>query len=864
MSSRLFSASAQEQTTPTKSFKTFSHIFQQCSSGGALIPGKQAHARMIVSGFEPTVFVTNCLMQMYVKCCSLEYACNVFEGMHQRDVVSWNTVIFGYAGCGNMEVAQSLFDIMPVRDVVSWNSLISGYLQNGEHQKSIDVYLYMGSMGVAFDRTTFAIVLKVCSVMEEFGLGIQIHSLAVKMGFNIDVVTGSALLDLYAKCKRLDYSLQVFHELPEKNSVSWSAVIAGCVQNDHFIKGLEMFRKMQRAGIEVSQSTYASVFRSCAGLSTYKLGSQLHGHAIKAVFGSDIIVGTAILDMYAKSESISDARKLFNRMSNRSLQSYNAIIIGYAQSGQGFEALQLFQLLHNSGLGFDEISLSGALGACAVIKGHLEGLQLHALAVKSNLMSNTCVANAILDMYGKCGDLIEASHVFEEMMIRDDVSWNAIIAAHEQNENQEETLQHFVSMLHSGIEPDEFTFGSVLKACASQQALDHGREIHGRIIKSAIAMDLFVGGALVDMYCKCGMMEEAEKIHDKTEEQTMVSWNAIISGFSQQKQTQNAQRFFSRMLETGVKPDNFTYATVLDTCANLTTVGLGMQIHAQIIKQELQSDVYISSTLVDMYSKCGNMQDSQLIFEKAPKQDTVTWNTMICGYAHHGLGEDALKVFENMQLENVKPNHSTFVSVLQACAHIGHVEKGLNYFNSMQNDYGLHPKLEHYSCLVDIIGRSGQVREALRIIEEMPYEADAVVWKTLLSLSKVHGDVEVAERATNRILELDPQDSAAYVLLSNIYADSGMWNEMSKVRKTMSCNKLKKEPGCSWIEVKDKVHAFFVADKAHPRFTEIYETLHVLIDEMKLGGYVPFIHFDIVVEEQDQEEELRTLIHNIV
>lgn len=816
---------------------------------------------MIVSGFEPTVFVTNCLIQMYVKSRSLEYATNVFDGMPQRDVVSWNTVIFGYAECGKMELARSFFGVMPVRDAVSWNSMISGYLQNGEPHKSIDVYLQMGYMGVASDRTTFAVVLKACSILEDFGFGIQIHGLAVKMSFDIDVVTGSALLDMYAKCKKLDCSLQFFHELPGKNSVSWSAVIAGCVQNDRFIEGLEMFRKMHKAGIELSQSTYASVFRSCAGMSAYKLGIQLHGHALKAAFGSDVIVGTATLDMYAKSDSLSDARKLFNQMPKHTLQSYNALIIGYAQKEQGPEALRLFLLLRSSGLGFDEISLSGALGACAVSRGHFEGLQLHALAVKSRLRSNTCVANAILDMYGKCGDLVGASQVFEEIMIRDGVSWNAIIAAHEQNENQEQTLQHFVSMLHSGIEPDEFTYGSVLKACAGQQAMGHGREIHSRIIKSAMAMNLFVGGALVDMYCKCGMLEEAETIHDRIDEQPMVSWNAIISGFSQQKQSENAQRFFSRMLESGVKPDNFTYATVLDTCANFTTVGLGMQIHAQIIKQELQSDVYISSTLVDMYSKCGNMQDSRLMFQKAPKQDTVTWNAMICGYAHHGLGEDALKVFENMQLENVKPNHSTFVSVLQACAHIGHVEKGLHYFNSMQRDYGLHPKLEHYSCMVDIIGRSGQVREALRIIEEMPYEADAVVWKTLLSLSKVHGDVEVAEKAAGCILQLDPQDSAAYVLLSNIYADSGMWNEMSKIRETMRGSNLKKQPGCSWIEIKDEVHSFLVGDKAHPRCKEIYEKLHVLIDEIKLDGYVPFVYFDEIVEEQSQKEELTTHMH---
>lgn len=816
---------------------------------------------MLVTGFQPTVFVTNCLIQMYVKCHSLEYASDVFDRMRQRDNVSWNTMIFGYAERQRMEIAQSFFDRIPERDVVSWNSLISGYLQNSDCRQSIEVFVKMGRMGMALDRTTFAVSLKACAVMEDLDLGIQIHGNTVRRGFDNDVVTGSALVDMYAKCKKIDDSLLVFHEMPERNWVSWSAVIAGCIQNDRFVKGLDLFKKMQQTGVRVSQSIYASVFRSCAGLSALRLGTQLHGHALKNGFGSDVIVGTATLDMYAKCDSMPEARKLFSTSPKRNLQSFNAIIVGYVRNDEGCEALELFLLLRKSGLGFDEISLSAALSASGVIKGNM-GLQLHGLAVKSGLTSNICVANAQLDMYGKCGALFEASCVFDEMQRRDAVSWNAIIAAHEQNENEEETLSLFVSMLQSRMEPDEFTYGSVLKACAGRQALNFGMEIHSRIIKSRMGLDFFVGGALVGMYCKCGMMEEAEKIHDRTKEPTMVSWNAIISGFSLINQSESAQTFFSQMSEKGVNPDNFTYATVLDTCANLATVGLGKQIHAQIIKLKLQSDVYITSTLVDMYAKCGNMQESQLMFEKASGRDSVTWNAMICAYAYHGLGEEALTTFENMQLENVKPNHATFVSVLRACGHIGHVEKGLHYFHAM-SDYGLDPQLEHYSCIVDILGRSGKVTEALKLIQEMPFEADAVLWRTLLSICKIHGNVEVAEKAANCIHRLDPQDASAYVLLSNIYADAGMWDQFTETRKIMRYNYLKKEPGCSWIEVKDEVHTFLVGDKAHPKCKEIYEKLDVLIGEMKLYGYVLDIDFvlDEEVTELEEQEELRSVFH---
>ncbi|KAI3813282.1 hypothetical protein L1987_18002 [Smallanthus sonchifolius] len=818
--------------------RTFSHIYQQCSHQKTLDHGKQAHAHMIVSGFVPTIFVTNCLIQLYIKCSNLQYAHKVFDRMPHRDTVSWNAMLFGYSGIGNMSMAQMMFDTMPERDVVSWNSLISGYLQNGNCWRSVEVFMRIRREGVGLDATTFAVVLKACLGLEDYGLGVQIHGLVVQTGFVHDVVAGSATVDMYAKCKKLKESVSFFNEMPVKNWVSWSALIAGCVQNDELLAGLELFKSMQREGLGVSQSTYASLFRSCAGLAALNFGSQLHGHSLKMNFGSDLIVGTATLDMYAKCDRLSDAKELFRMLSVHNLQSYNAIIIGCARVDQGYEALQLFHNLLNTNLGFDEITLSGAFSACAVIKSYTTGVGLHGLTIKSMLQSNVCVENAILDMYGKCGALAEARCVFDEMQVRDAVSWNAIIAAYEQNGNVDETLQLLVWMLSSGLEPDEFTFGSVLKACAVLKSLNYGMEIHGRIIKSGMGLESFVGSALVDMYCKCVKIEDAKMLHERMEEQTTVSWNAIISGFSLQEQSEAAQKLFHQMLQSGIKPDNFTFATVLDTCANLATISLGRQIHGQIIKQEMQSDVFICSTLVDMYSKCGNMQNSRLMFEKSKNKDFVTWNAMICGYANHGLGDEAVNVFESMKLNHVKPNHATFVSVLRACAHMGQVEKGLQYFNSMFSNYKLNPQLEHYSCMVDILGRSGQVNNALNLINDMPIEPDDVIWRTLLGICKLQKNVEVAEKAASRLIQWDPQDSSTYVLLANIYADAGMWEKMSQIRKNMRHIGLKKEPGCSWIEVKSELHMFVIGDKAHPRCKEIYEKLDELICEMTWSGYV--------------------------
>ncbi|KAJ6802675.1 pentatricopeptide repeat-containing protein [Iris pallida] len=843
-------------TSPPK--PTFSHTFQQCSKRPDPNAGRAAHARMLASGFVPTAFVTNCLIHMYITHSDLDSARRVFDRMPQRDTVSYNAMISGHANNGRIDIARSLFLQMPVRDAISWNSIISGHLHNGDPDESLYLFSKMASSGSSPDRATFAIVLKSCSLLEEYEAGVQVHGMVVKTGIVSDVVTGSALVDMYAKCRKLGDSVSFFRDMPERNWVSWGALIGGCVQNERFVDGLELFLEMQREGVGVSQSLYASVFRACAGLSCLRLGSQFHGHALKNNYSRDVVVGTAILDMYAKGNNLDGAMRVFQWLPKRTLQTWNAIVVGFVRNGQGEGAMELFQAMNRSDVGVDEISLSGVLSACAEANGYLQGLQLHCLAIKTGIILNICVNNAVLDMYGKCGALAEACNVFEEMRQRDAVSWNAIITALEQNEQYEETLMHFNQMLRCGMKADDFTYGSVLKACAGLCSLDFGIKVHSKIIKSELGLDSFIGSALVDMYCKCGMMEDAQKLHDRIQKRTLVSWNAIISGFSFLKQSEEAQSFFSRMLGMGLKPDNFTYATVLDTCANLAMAGLGKQIHAQIIKLKLQKDVFISSTLVDMYAKCGNMQDSFLMFEKMVEKDFVSWNVLICGYAQHGLGMEALKVFERMQFEKVRPNHATFVGVLRACAHVGLVDEGIFYFNSMVHNYQLEPQLEHYSCMVDIVGRSKGVYEALNLINGMPYEADAVTWRTLLSVCKIHRNVDVAEVAAARILQLDPEDSSAYILLSNIYADAGRWGEVSQLRRIMRQSGLKKEPGCSWIEVMSEMHAFLVGDKAHPKFTEIYNRLDELYGEMKLAGYVPDVEFfrdDEEEENQEQQEE---------
>ncbi|KAG0534796.1 hypothetical protein BDA96_04G310700 [Sorghum bicolor] len=802
---------------------------------------------MLVSGFVPTMFVSNCLLQMYARCGGAAHAHGVFDTMPHRDTVSWNTMLTAYAHMGDTGMATSLLCVMPDPDVVSWNALLSGYCQRGMFRDLVGLSIEMARCGVAPDRTTLAVLLKACGGLDDLALGVQIHALAVKTGLEMDVRAGSALVDMYGKCRSLEDALHFFHGMGERNSVSWGAVIAGCVQNEQL-------------GLGVSQPAYASVFRSCAAITCLSTARQLHAHAIKNKFSSDRVVGTAIVDVYAKADSLVDARRAFFGLPNHTVETCNAMMVGLVRTGLGAEAMQLFQFMTRSGIGFGVVSLSGVFSACAEVKGYFQGLQVHCLAIKSGSDVDVCVRNAILDLYGKCKALVEAYLVFQEMEQRDSVSWNTIIAALEQNECYEDTIVHLNEMLRSGMEADDFTYGSVLKACAGLQSLEYGLVVHGKAIKSGLGLDAFVSSTVVDMYCKCGMITGALKLHDRIGGQELVSWNSIIAGFSLNKQSEEAQKFFSEMLDMGVKPDHFTYATVLDSCANLATIELGKQIHGQIIKQEMLGDEFISSTLVDMYAKCGNMPDSQLMFEKVQKLDFVSWNAMICGYALHGQGFEALEMFERTQKANVAPNHATFVAVLRACSHVGLLDDGCRYFHLMTSRYKLEPQLEHFACMVDILGRSKGPQEALKFIRSMPLEADAVIWKTLLSICKIRQDVEVAETAASNVLRLDPDDSSVYILLSNVYAESGKWVDVSRTRRLMRQGRLKKEPGCSWIEVQSEMHGFLVGEKVHPRSREVYEMLNNLICEMKLSGYEPASALFAEVDEEGSTSEQDDLV----
>eukprot|EP01018_Ginkgo_biloba_P007732 Gb_21237 [translate_table: standard] len=505
----------------------------------------------------------------------------------------------------------------------------------------------------------------------------------------------------------------------------------------------------------------------------------------------------------------------------------------------------------------DSSTYDSLLQGCLNNKALPQGKLVHANVIQTGFKcQNVSLGNKFATMYAKYGSLVDARRIFNQMLERDVCSWTVMIAAYSRHGLAEEALRLFHQMQQTGIQPNQHTFASVLPACAKLAALEQGMEIHEDIIKRRFQFNVIVESAIVDMYAKCGSIEKARELFDKMPQRNAVSWNTMIAGYAQNGQSVEALRLFRWMQLAVVKPDLKTFASVLQACANLAALEQGMEIHEDIITSGFDSDVVLESALVDMYAKCGNLERARDVFDKMHQRDVVSWNTMIAGYALHGCGKEALKLFEQMQHSGVNPNHVTLVCVLSACCHGGLVDEGRQYFDCMSQYYHITPAMKHYVCMVDLLGRAGRLDEAQDFINKMPFKPNATVWRCLLGACRVHNNIELGERVAELLFELDPKNDAPYVQLSNIYAAAGRWDGTANVRRMMKDRRVKKAPGCSWIEVNKEVHAFLVGDRSHPQTEDIYAMVERLSTEMKAAGYVPDTRFVLHDVEEEQKEQI--------
>lgn len=466
-----------------------------------------------------------------------------------------------------------------------------------------------------------------------------------------------------------------------------------------------------------------------------------------------------------------------------------------------------------------------------------------------------------------------------------------MISGHAQRGQSEEALKVFYQLLQAGTKPDQFTCVSVISACANLADLKQNMQFHAYTIRAGFESYVSVGNALVTMYARCGSIEDAKHVFDKMavqdviswttiitgyaksghidlarhlfdsmSERNVVSWNSMIAAYVQHGSGEEALKLFGQMHQGNTNPDWITFACAVGASANLAALKQGKQIQSCIIKAGFESYVFVGNALITMYAKCGNIKDAWTLFDTMPEHDSVSWNSIITGYAEHGYGKVVLKLFKQMLQTGSNPDHITFISVLSACSHTGLVNEGRQYFNSMSQDYNLEPGIEHYACMIDLLGRAGLLNEAEDYINSMPYEPNVGIWGALLNACRIHGNLELAIRAAGHLFELEIYDSGLYVLLSNIYATAGRWEDVAKIRKMMKDRRIKKNPGCSWMEVRNIVHSFTVNDSSHPQIKEIHSTLEALSRQMKDAGYMPNTNF--VLHDLENEDKENSLIHH--
>eukprot|EP01018_Ginkgo_biloba_P026550 Gb_17962 [translate_table: standard] len=517
------------------------------------------------------------------------------------------------------------------------------------------------------DTNVYASLLQTCIDLKAWREGMRVHAYIIKTGFKSVIFLDNTLVTMYVKCGRLLDAHQMFDKMSKRNRVSWTALIAGYAQNGFAEEALSLFFRMQCAGMKPNEFTFVSVVKALGDLQSLEKGKQVHGYIIKIGCDSNLYLESALVDLYAKCGNMVDAFQVFDAMSERDVVSWTAMIAGCAQQQRGEEALKLFYEMQREGVAPNQFTVSSLLKACAWLNSLKQGKQVHAAIIRTGVRPDVYVGSALVDMYVKCGSVLDARQVFDRMHKRNNVSWTAMIAGYAHNGLGEEAIALFHQMQGAGIRPCEFALVSILRACARLGALKRGKQVHARIIKNEFDSNTYLGSTLVGLYGKCGNLAYAGQVFKGMPVRDVVSWTALIAGYAQQGYGKEALVLLTQMLQEGVKPNQFTFASILRACAGLEALEQGKQIHGSISKTQFESYVFVGSALVDMYSKCGSLVDAHQVFDRMPVRNAVSWNTIIVGYLKHGYSREALKLLYQMREAGMEPEEFIIVSVLNAC-----------------------------------------------------------------------------------------------------------------------------------------------------------------------------------------------------
>ncbi|PIA31683.1 hypothetical protein AQUCO_04900168v1 [Aquilegia coerulea] len=693
-----------------------------------------------------------------------------------------------------------------------------------------------------------------------------------------------------ATFESLDYGREVFEFFARNRKMDdflflWNSLIRGYASVGNGEEAILIYVRMVNNGIVPDHFTFPFLLSGCTKISAFKEGNQVHGSLIKMDLDNDAFIQNSLIHFYSESGEMDSAKRVFDEMLERNVVSWTSLIGGYARGDCPRKAVDLFFKMVESGIRPNAVTMACVISACAKLRDLDLGERVCAYIGGNGVELNAVLVNALVDMYMKCGVIETGKRLFDECTDRNLVLYNTVMSNYVREGMAEEALKVFNEMLKSGQRPDGVTLLAMVSGCVELRHLGYGRELHGYILRNGLDGWDSVINAVIDMYMKCGEPETAFQVFNLMSNKTTVSWNTVVAGFVNNCDMDSACRLFKSMPEKdlvswntmigalvqdslfeeaielfrtmqneGMTGDKVTMVSVASACGYLGALDNANWVHNYIVKNEIHCDMRLSTALVDMYARCGDPQSSMQVFHKMKEKDVSAWTAAIGAMSMEGNGDKAIKLFNEMIKQGVKPDSVAYVGVLTACSHSGLVELGQLVFRSMKDDHGIFPQIVHYGCMVDLLGRAGLLTEAHELIKSMPMEPNDIIWGTLLAGCRMHNNVELAAYAAKKVTELAPEKTGSHILLSNVYASAGKWIDVARVRMNLKEKGIHKLPGSSSIEVNGTIHEFTSTDESHPQITHIARMLDEMGCRLKDAGHVPILS-NVLLDVDEHEKQ---------
>lgn len=593
-------------------------------------------------------------------------------------------------------------------------------------------------------------------------------------------------------------SLPTFNLQNTKNPSAKESQILQLCKSGELLNAFRFLKSIEPTKITSKPIIYASLVQISTKAISFKSGLQIHARVIKSGLDTDHFVGNSLLSLYFKlGFNFVETRRVFNGLSVKDVVCWTSMISEYVRAGKPQNSIALLWDMLDSGVEPNGFTLSVVIKSCSELGNLRLGLCFHGMVVTRGFSHNNFISCALIDMYGKNCILNDARHIFDELPEPDAICWTSIISAMTRNNLFEQALAFFYLMQRNhGLSPDSFTFGTVLTASGNLGRLEQGKELHAKVVTYGHCCNVVVASSLVDMYGKCGSVEEARRVFDRMSIKNLVTWSALLGAYCQNGYHGSVIELFREIKE----PDMYCFGTVVRACAGLGALRQGKEVHCQYVRRSDCRNVIVESALVNLYAKCGCIIFAHRVFMEMPVRNLITWNSMICGFAQNGRGREALEIFEEMIREDINPDYISFITVLFACSHAGLVDEGKKYFKLMSKEYGIEAGVEHYNCMVGLLGRAELLDEAESLIGNSNCRDESSLWIVLLGACTTSTNYAYAERIAKKMMKLEPKYHLSYILLSNVYRAAGRWNDALMIRRMMRDRAVKKMPGKSWVE----------------------------------------------------------------